>query len=149
MPPKRNTQARTHQSGPHPSEANSSSHACNPNPPIPNPNSNSDPITHHLHEFATLLTTQIQEHITQAFKLIPIISSPRRRPTPIHKPTPINYYVEDTPPTQNSNANYASPLNTRKEHSHQPTRIVITVTSQHNRCIILTLTEKRKDKTLT
>ena len=128
MPPKRNTQARTHQSGPHPSEANSSSHACNPNPPIPNPNSNSDPITHHLHEFATLLTTQIQEHITQAFKLIPIISSPRRRPTPIHKPTPINYYVEDVaesqeaPPTQNRNTNYASSLNTRKEHSHQPTR---------------------------
>ena len=77
MPPNRNTQARSHQSGPHPSEANSSGHACNLNPPIPNPNSNPDPVTHQeLQEFETLLTAQIQEHITQAFKSIPIRSSP-------------------------------------------------------------------------
>ena len=140
MPPKRNTQARTHQSGPHPSEANSSGRAHHSNPPIANPNSNPDPVTHQdLQEFASLLTAQLQEQITQALRAIPIRSSPnveneRTKPspkktiTPIHKPTPLNYYVEDvaesqeTPFTQNRDVRYTYMHNARKEHSHQPTR---------------------------
>ena len=100
MPPKRNTQARTHQSGTDSSEANSSGHAYYSNPLIANLNSNPKLFTHQdLQEFATLLTAQLQENITQALREIMIRFSPnveneqsqlspKKAPTRVLKPTP-------------------------------------------------------------